>query len=107
MKPQVLYEIKNAEAKVQRMIDDAQTQKQKMIEDAKKQALEVIEEAKKEAKKIEDEMNASAELELADIRKDILNSGEKQIFEIRQKAQKKKAEALDYILEEFKRDAHV
>jgi len=107
MKPQVLYEIKNAEAEVQRTIDDAQTQKQKMIEDAKKQAMEVIEEAKKEAKKIEDEMNASAELELANIRKGILNSGEKQIFEIKQRAQKKKAEALEYILEEFKREAHV
>ena len=52
-------------------------------------------------------MNASAELELANIRKGILNSGEKQIFEIKQRAQKKKAEALDYILEEFKREAHV
>ena len=107
MKPEVLFEIKDAEAAAQRMIDDAQTQKQNTIEDSKRQAMEVIEEAKKEAKKIEDEMNASAELELANIRKDILNSGEKQIFEIKQRAQKKKAEALDYILEEFKREAHV
>ncbi len=107
MKPQVLYEIKDAEAKAQSMIDDAQTQKQNMIEDAKRQAMVIIEDAKREAKKIEDEMDASVELELADIRKKILNSGEKQIFEIRQKAQKKKAEALKYILEEFKREAHV
>ena len=107
MKPQVLYEIKDAEAEAQRTIDEAQTQKQNMIEDAKRQAMVIIEEAKKEAKKIEDEMNASAELELANIRKDILNRGEKQIFEIRQKAQKKKAEALEYILEGFKREAHV
>ena len=107
MKPEVLFEIKDAEAAAQRMIDDAQTQKQKMIEDAKRLATDVIEDAKKEAKKIEDEMNASAELELANTRNDILNSGEKQIFEIKQRAQKKKAEALNYILEEFKREAHV
>ena len=107
MKPQVLYEIKDAEAEAQRMIDDAQTQKQNMIEDAKRQAMAIIEAAKKEAKKIEDEMGTSAESELANIRKDILNSGEKLIFEIRQKAQKKKADALNYILEEFKREAHV
>jgi V/A-type H+-transporting ATPase subunit G/H len=107
MKPQVLYEIKDAEAEAQKLIDDAQIQKQNMIEDAKRQAMVIIEEAKKEAKKIEDEMNASAELELANIRKGILNSGEKQIFEIKQRAQKKKTEALEYILEEFKREAHV
>jgi len=106
MKLQILQEIKDAEAEVQRMIDDAQVQKQQIIEDAKRKSLKIIDEAKKEAKKIGDEMNASADAEIAQIRRDILNNGDKEIFEIKKRANSKEDEALSYIIEEFKRVSH-
>lgn len=106
MKLQILQEIKDAEAEVQRMIDDAQTQKHQMIEDAKRKSLEIIDDAKKEAKRIEDEMNASADAGIAQIKRDILNNGDKEIFEIKKRAKGRVGEALSHIIEEFKRASH-
>ncbi len=107
MKPQVLYEIKDAEAKAQEMVDSAQAEKQKLIEDAKRKAFDIQEAARKEAARNAEQMNASADTEIAQLKKNILDDGEKQVFEIRNKAEGKKAEALAQIIEDFKRAAHV
>ncbi len=107
MKPQILYEIRDAEAKAQEMVDAAQAEKRKLIEDAKRKALDIQEAARKEAARNTEQMNASADAEILQLKKDILDDGEKQVFEIRNKAEGKKAEALAQIIEDFKRTAHV
>ena len=107
MKPQILYEIKDAEAKAQEMVDAAQAERRKLIGDAKRKALDIQEAARKEATRNAEQMNASADTEIGQLKKDILDDGEKQVFEIRSKAESKKTEALAQIIEDFKRTAHV
>ncbi|MGZ4902448.1 MAG: ATP synthase archaeal subunit H [Halobacteriota archaeon] len=107
MKPQILYEIKDAEAKAQEMVNAAQAEKRKLIDDAKRRAFDIREAARKEATQNAEQMNASADTEIDQLKKDIFESGEKQVYAVRDKAQGKKAEALAQILEDFKRTAHV
>ncbi|MGZ4907842.1 MAG: ATP synthase archaeal subunit H [Halobacteriota archaeon] len=107
MKPQILYEIKDAEAKAQAMVDSAQAEKRKLIEDAKRRAFDILGAAKKEAARNAEQMNASADIEINQLKKDILDSGEKQVLAMRNKAEGKKADALAQIIEDFKRTAHV
>ncbi len=107
MKPQILYEIKDAEAKAQEMVDSAQADKQRLIDDAKRRALDIQEAARKEASRNAEQMNASADNEIDHFKQDILASGEKQVYAIQSKAEGKKAEALAQIMEAFKRAAHV
>ncbi len=107
MKPQILYEIKDAEAAAQEMVDNAQAEKRKLIEDAKRRAFDIQEAAKKEATRNTEQMNASANGEIDQLKKDILASGEKQVYTIQSEAEGKKAEALAQIMEDFKRTAHV
>ncbi|MGZ4903274.1 MAG: hypothetical protein ACXV5I_00490 [Halobacteriota archaeon] len=107
MKPQILYEIKDAEAKAQAMVDSAQAEKRKLIEDAKRRAFDIQGAAKKEAARNAEQMNASADIEINQLKKDILDSGEKQVLAMRNKAEGKKADALAQIIEDFKRTAHV
>ena len=102
MKPEILLEIKAAEAEAQRMIDEAQTQKEKAIEDAKKKSFEIIDASEKEAKKIADDLNATADLEISTATQAIRKTGEADILRIKERAQKKHAEALSYLAEEFK-----
>ena len=102
MKPEILLEIKAAEAEAQRMIDEAQTQKEKAIEDAKKKSFEIIDASEKEAKKIADDLNATADLEINTATQAIRKTGEADILRIKERAQKKHAEALSYLAEEFK-----
>jgi V/A-type H+-transporting ATPase subunit G/H len=102
MKPEILLEIKAAEAEAQRMIDEAQTQKEKAIEDAKKKSFEIIDASEKEAKKIADDLNATADLEISTATQAIRKTGEADILRIKERAQKKHAEALSYLVEEFK-----
>ncbi|MGA2884373.1 MAG: hypothetical protein WBW25_05880 [Halobacteriota archaeon] len=102
MKPEILLEIKAAEAEAQRMIDEAQTQKEKAIEDAKKKSFEIIDASEKEAKKIADDLNATADLEINTATQAIRKTGEADILRIKERAQKKHAEALSYLVEEFK-----
>ncbi len=107
MKAQTLYEIKDAEAKAQEMVDAAQAEKRKLIEDAKRRALDIQEAAKKEATRNAEQMNASADTEIHHLKEDISDDGEKQVFELRGKTEGRKAEALAWIIEEFKRTAYV
>jgi len=102
MKPEILLEIKATEAEAQRMIDEAQTQKEKAIEDAKKKSFEIIDASEKEAKKIADDLNATADLEINTATQAIRKTGEADILRIKERAQKKHAEALSYLVEEFK-----
>ena len=92
MKPEILLEIKAAEAEAQRMIDEAQTQKEKAIEDAKKKSFEIIDASE----------NATADLEISTATQAIRKTGEADILRIKERAQKKHAEALSYLVEEFK-----
>ncbi|MGZ7180569.1 MAG: hypothetical protein ACXVIB_07195, partial [Halobacteriota archaeon] len=86
MKPQILYEIKDAEAKAQEMVDNAQSEKRKLIDDAKRRAFDIQEAARKEAARNAEQMNASADNEIAQLKKEIFASGEEQVFAIRSKA---------------------
>lgn len=103
MKQQILSEIKHAEAEAQRMIDEAQIQKQNTVEDAKKRSFEITDAAQKEASKIVDDLNASADLEIDSITQEIHKAGEAEVLKVKQRAEEKRAEALSYLLEEFKR----
>ncbi len=103
MKQQILEEIKHAEAEAQRMIDEAQIQKQSTVEDAKKKSFEITDAAQKEASKIVDDLNASADLEIERTTQEIRKAGEAEILKVKESAEKKRAEALSYLLEEFKR----
>jgi len=107
MKQQILYEIKHAEAEAQRMIDEAQIQKRNTIEDAKKKSFEIIDAAQKEASKIAEDLNASADLEIDRMKGEIHKAGEAEILKVKERAEKKRAEALSYLLEEFKRTQYV
>ncbi|MDD1721005.1 MAG: hypothetical protein LUP95_03365 [Euryarchaeota archaeon] len=103
MKQQILYEIKHAEAEAQRMIDEAQIQRRDTVEDAKKKSFEITDAAQKEASKIADDLNASADLEIDRITQEIHKAGEAEILKVKERAEKKRPEALSYLLEEFKR----
>lgn len=107
MKSDILSEIKAAEAEAQRMIDEAQTQKEATIEDAKKKSLQIIDTAEKEANKIADELNASADAEISKATEKILKAGEAEILKVKEGAEKKHAEAVSYLTDEFKRTYYV
>jgi len=102
MKSEILSEIKAAEAEAQRMIDEAQTQKEKTIEDAKRKSFEIIDASEKEAKKIADDLNASADREINTATQAIRKTGEADILRIKERAEKTHAEALAYLVQEFK-----
>ncbi len=103
MKQQILYEIKQAEAEAQRMIDEAQTQRQHTVEDAKKKSFEITDAAQKEASKIADDLDSSADLEINSVTQEIHKAGEAEVLKVKERAEKKRAEALSYLLEEFQR----
>jgi V/A-type H+-transporting ATPase subunit G/H len=107
MKSEILSEIKAAEAEAQRMIDEAQTQKEAIIEDAKKKSFEIVDAAEKEASKIADDLNASADSEINEAKHEIHDAEEVDILKVKERAQKKHAEALSYLIEEFKRTHYV
>jgi hypothetical protein len=107
MKSEILLEIKAAEAEAQRMIDEAQTQKEKTIDDAKKKSFEIIDASEKEASKIADDLNATADLEISTAKQAIHKTGEADILSVKERAEKKHAEALSYLVEEFKRTHYV
>jgi V/A-type H+/Na+-transporting ATPase subunit G/H len=103
MKAEILSQIKAAEAEAQRMIDEAQTQKEATIEDAKKKSLQIIDAAEQEASKIAGDLNASADAEITAAQQKIHEAGEAEILKIKERAEKKHAEALTFLVEEFKR----
>lgn len=107
MKSEVLSEIKAAEAEAQRMIDEAQTQKEATIEDAKKKSFEIVDAAEKEASKIVEDLNANADSEINEAKQGIHKAGEADILSVKERAEKKHAEALSYLIEEFKRTHYV
>jgi len=107
MKSEILSEIKAAEAEAQRMIDEAQTQKERTIEDAKKKSFEIIDAAEKEAKKIAEDLNAVADLEISTAKQAIHKAGEADILRVTERAETKHAEALSFLVEEFKRTHYV
>jgi V/A-type H+-transporting ATPase subunit G/H len=107
MKSEILSQIKAAEAEAQRMIDEAQTQKEATIEDAKKKSLQIIGAAENEANKIADELNASADTEISKAKAEIHKAGEADILKVKESAEKKHAEAVSYLIEEFKRTQYV
>jgi V/A-type H+/Na+-transporting ATPase subunit G/H len=107
MKAEILSEIKAAEAEAQRMIDEAQTQKEATIEDAKKRSFEIIDAAEKEASTIADDLNATADSEITRAKQEIHKAGEADILKVNERAEKKHAEALSYLAEEFKRTHYV
>jgi V/A-type H+-transporting ATPase subunit G/H len=107
MKSEVLSEIKAAEAEAQRMIDEAQTQKEATIEDAKKRSFEIVDAAEKEASKIVEDLNASADSEINEATQEIHKAGQVDILSVKERAEKKHAEALSYLIEEFKRTHYV
>jgi V/A-type H+-transporting ATPase subunit G/H len=107
MKSEVLSKIKAAEAEAQQMINEAQAQKEKTIEDAKRKSFEIIDASEKEARKIADDLNASADLEISTATQAIRKTGEEDILRIKERAEKKHAEALSYLAEEFKRTHYV
>jgi V/A-type H+-transporting ATPase subunit G/H len=107
MKPEILSQIKAAEAEVQRMIDGAQTQKETTIEEAKKKSFEIVDAAEKEASKIAEDLNASADAEINKAKQEIHEAGDAEILRIKERAEKKHAEALSYLVEEFKRTHYV
>lgn len=102
MKSEILLEIKAAEAEAQRIIDEAQTQKEETIEDAKKRSFEIVDAAEMEAKRIAEDLNASADLEISSAKQAILTAGEADIQSVKARAEKKHAQALSYLIEEFK-----
>jgi V/A-type H+-transporting ATPase subunit G/H len=102
MKSEILSEIKASEAEAQRMIDEAQTQKEATIEDAKKRSFEIVDAAEKEASKIADDLNASADSEIDEAKQEIHDAGQADILSVKERAEKKHAEALSYLVEEFK-----
>jgi vacuolar-type H+-ATPase subunit H len=107
MKSEILSEIKNAEAEVQRMVDEAETQKEIMIEAAKKKSFEIIDAAEKETAKITVDLNSSADVEIDKAKQEIYKAGEADIQAVKERAAKKHAEALSFLVEEFKRTYHV
>jgi len=107
MNPEVLSEIKAAEADVQRMIDEAQTQKETTIEDAKKKSFEIVDAAEKEASKIAVDLNADADAEIDKAKQEIHKAGDADILSVKERAEKKHAEALSYLVEEVKRTHYV
>jgi len=107
MKSEILSEIKAAEAEAQRMIDEAQTQKEATIEDAKKRSFEIIDAAEKETSKIVEDLNASADSKINEATQEIHKAGQADILSVKERAEKKHAEALSYLIEEFKRTHYV
>ncbi len=107
MRPKILYEIKDAEAKAQEMINDAEAEKRKLIEDAKRKASDVQEAAMREAAKNTEQMNHSADMEIDRLKQDILTDGRREVAAIQTKAEGKKAEAVAQIMADFKRTANV
>lgn len=107
MKSEILSEIKAAEAEAQRMIDEAQTQKKVTVEEAKKKSFEIIDAAEQEAGKITDDLNANADVEISKAKQEIHDAGQADILSVKERAEKKHAEALSYLVEEFKRTYHV
>jgi V/A-type H+-transporting ATPase subunit G/H len=107
MKSEILSEIKAAEAEAQRMIDEAQTQKEATVEDAKKKSFEIIDAAEQEASKIADDLNASADSEINKAKQEIHDAGQAAILKVKGRAEKKHAEALSYLIGEFKRTRYV
>jgi len=107
MKSEILSEIKAAEAEAQRMIDEAQTQKEATIEEAKKQSFDIVDAAEQEASKIADDLNASADAEISKAKQEIHDAGQANILSVTERAEKKHAEALSFLVEEFKRTYHV
>ena len=107
MKLEVLSEIKAAEAEVQRMIYEAQTQKETTIEDAKRKSFEIVDSAEKEASRIAEHLNATADAEIDKAKQEIHKAGDAEILEVKERARKKHAEALSYLVEEFKRTHYV
>src|SRR5208337_5631543 len=99
MNPEVLSEIKAAEADVQRMIDEAQTQKETTIEDAKKKSFEIVDAAEKEASKVAEDLNADADAEIDKAKQEIHKAGDADILSVKERAEKKHAEALSYLVE--------
>jgi len=107
MKSEILSEIKAAEAEAQRLIDEAQTQKEATIEEAKKKSFDIIDAAEQEAGKNADDLNANADAEISKAKQEIHDAGQVDILSLKERAEKKHAEALSFLVEEFKRTYHV
>ncbi len=107
MRPQILYEIKDAEVRAQEMVDSAEAEKRKLIEEAKRKASDIQEAAQREATKNAEQMNASADTEIDRLKEGIFADGQRQVAAIQDKAKGQKAQALAQIIEDFKRAAHV
>jgi V/A-type H+-transporting ATPase subunit G/H len=107
MKAEILSQIKAAEAEAQRMIDEAQTQKEATIEDAKKRSLQIIDVAEQEAIKIAEDLNASADAEISKATQEIYKAGKADVLKVKERAEKRHAEALSYLIEEFKGTRYV
>jgi V/A-type H+-transporting ATPase subunit G/H len=107
MKSEILSEIKAAEAEAQRLIDEAQTQKEATIEEAKKKSFDIVDAAEQKASKNADDLNANADAEISKAKREIHDAGQVDILSLKERAEKKHAEALSFLVEEFKRTYHV
>ncbi|HEX7514645.1 MAG TPA: hypothetical protein VF393_03550 [archaeon] len=107
MKSEILSEIKASEAEAQRLIDEAQTQKAATIEEAKKKSFDIVDAAEQEASKNADDLNVNADAEISQAKQEIHDAGQVAIINLKERAEKKHAEALSFLVEEFKRTYHV
>ncbi|MGZ4910598.1 MAG: hypothetical protein ACXVI1_07635 [Halobacteriota archaeon] len=107
MKSEILSEIKAAEAEAQRLIDEAQTQKEATIEEAKKKSFDIVDAAEQDAGRNADDLNMKADAEIRKAKQKIHEAGQADILSLKERAEKKHAEALSYLVEEFKRTHYV
>ncbi|MGZ4864296.1 MAG: hypothetical protein ACXV5H_01410 [Halobacteriota archaeon] len=107
MKSEILSEIKAAEAEAQRLIDEAQTQKEATIEEAKKKSFDIVDAAEQDAGRNADDLNMKADAEIRKAKQKIHEAGQADILSLKERAEKKHAEALSFLVEEFKRTYHV
>lgn len=100
----VLKDIKNAEEKARRMIDDAQKKRDEIISRANHESLRLLNEKKDEIEKGRDRAIEKKAEELEHRRKEILEKGKKEADKAEDRAKPNMKKARAFVLKKFEEE---
>ena len=100
----VLKDIKSAEEKAKKIVEDAEKKRLDMISKANHDSMKLLNEKKAEIDRMKDRLIEKKAADLDDVRKSILDKGKQEAAAIGEKARKNISKAEEFVIKRFEEE---
>ncbi|NQV08800.1 hypothetical protein HQ529_03035 [Candidatus Woesearchaeota archaeon] len=101
MEKKILEEIKEAEKKSKRIVENSHIKKELIIQKGKEKAKEMIKEQETKSEQEKEKEVSSKMKQLEETKQEIIRNGDKEVKKIGSTAEKNISKAVDYVLKKF------